>query len=452
MNDISPELLKKVQESFEQGTAALREDIKNGVKSYEEAYEYAKQAGEILSKSFGVNITTEVLPDGKMYYNIADKVVRPMLEAEYEIASEAAVSAQKFANKAAGIGIKPLQAEFDAEKVQGIIDRVSSQPFDEIKWILNEPVKTFAKNVVDQTLEKNVEFQGKSGLSPKIRRTALGDACEWCHAVAGTYSYPNVPKDVYRRHANCDCVVEYVEGGKYQDVWSKEIYAKSRADRIVKAQALDAESKKKRADIFGKRARFKTGDETADEYAISKDQLRGFRGIAPDKAVPIARKESKLWLGKISDPAKQLIQRYTYNQNDTTPKFFERINSFIRNGYQGEKDYTEQVEIISDALKQSKLKNNYICYRGSDFDPFEGCKVGENCTAHQFLSTSLSNSGTFNGKYSITILASSGTNAAYVEELSAEQFKKQREMLFDKDVVYKVLSRQGNEIIVRTIP
>ena len=166
MNDISPELLKKVQESFEQGTAALREDIKNGVKSYEEAYEYAKQAGEILSKSFGVNITTEVLPDGKMYYNIADKVVRPMLEAEYEIASEAAVSAQKSANKAAGIGIKPLQAEFDAEKVQGIIDRVSSQPFDEIKWILNEPVKTFAKNVVDQTLEKNVEFQGKSGLSP----------------------------------------------------------------------------------------------------------------------------------------------------------------------------------------------------------------------------------------------------------------------------------------------
>lgn len=250
MNDISPELLRKVQESFEQGTAALREDIKNGVKSYEEAYEYAKKAGEILSKSFGVNITTEVLPDGRMYYNIADKVVRPMLQAEHEIAAEAAVSAQKSANKAAGIGIKPLEAEFDAERAQGIIDRVSSQPFDEIKWILDEPVKTFAKNVVDNTIKKNVEFQGESGLSPKIRRTALGDACEWCQAMAGTYSYPNVPKDVYRRHANCDCVVEYLEGGKIQDVHSKIKYA-SQAERdavvqkrISKAIQMRAEQNK----------------------------------------------------------------------------------------------------------------------------------------------------------------------------------------------------------------
>ena len=52
----------------------------------------------------------------------------------------------------------------------------------------------------------------------------------------------------------------------------------------------------------------------------------------------------------------------------------------------------------------------------------------------------------------ITVLADRGTNAAYIEELSAEQFKNQREMLFDKDVEYEVLSRQGNEIIVRTIP
>lgn len=276
MNDISPELLKKVQESFEQGTAALREDIKNGVKSYEEAYEYAKQAGEILSKSFGVNITTEVLPDGKMYYNIADKVVRPMLEAEYEIASEAAVSAQKSANKAAGIGIKPLQAEFDAEKAQGIIDRVSSQPFDEIKWILNEPVKTFAKNVVDQTIEKNVEFQGKSGLSPKIRRTALGDACEWCQAVAGTYSYPNVPKDVYRRHANCDCVVEYIEGGKYQDVWSKKIYSKSQVARTEKI--LNAVEEEKRAS--------RENPHRVDvKYITSKEYRDKFNGLTGSEEV-----------------------------------------------------------------------------------------------------------------------------------------------------------------------
>ena len=235
MTDIAPELLEKVQQSFEAETASLKEEIANGVKSYEEAYSYAIKVGEALSKSFGVNITPEVLPDGMMYYNIADKVVRPMLQAEYELTSAAAVQAQRSANRAAGIGIKAQVADFDEERAQGIIDRVSSQPFDEVSWLLNEPVKSFSKNVVDQTLEKNVEFQGKSGLSPKIRRTATGETCEWCQAVAGAYSYPNVPKDVYRRHANCDCVVEYIEGGKYTDVHSKMTY-NSKAERDAAVQ------------------------------------------------------------------------------------------------------------------------------------------------------------------------------------------------------------------------
>lgn len=231
MNDIAPELLEKIQKSFEEQTKELREEIKNGVKSYEEAYNYAIEVGEALANSFGVNVTSEILPDGRMYYNIADKVVRPMLEEEYKISSTAAVSAQKSANKASGIGIKAQKAEFDPDKAQGIIDRVSSQPYDEIKWILNEPVKTFSKNVVDNTIQKNVEFQGKSGLSPRIVRKASSDACKWCKDVAGTYTYPDVPQDVYRRHENCNCVVEYVEGGKYQTVRTKQIYSRSQAER-----------------------------------------------------------------------------------------------------------------------------------------------------------------------------------------------------------------------------
>jgi len=170
-----------------------------------------------------------------MYYNIADRVVRPMLEENYKIAAEAAALAQTKANKAAKIGIKAHKSVFNEDRAQGIIDRVSSQPFDEVKWILDEPVKTFSRSVVDETLESNVEFQGKSGLEPKIVRTAATDACPWCLEVAGTYSYPDVPDDVYRRHANCDCIVEYVEAGKYTDVHSKVEY-RSKAERAAKAE------------------------------------------------------------------------------------------------------------------------------------------------------------------------------------------------------------------------
>ena len=245
MNDIAPELLEKVKETFEQEIAGIREDIKNGVKSYQEAYECAAKAGESLARSFGVNITAEILPDGMMYYNIADRVVRPMLKEEHQLASQAAVQAQTVANKAAGIGIKAQAAPFDEDRAQGIIDRVSSEPFDSVKWLLGEPVKTFAKNTVDQTIQKNVEFQGKSGLHPKIVRRASAGACEWCQAVAGTYEYPNVPGDVYRRHANCDCTVEYVEGGKYQDVWTKRINNESQADRRERIISVTENEKRK---------------------------------------------------------------------------------------------------------------------------------------------------------------------------------------------------------------
>ena len=245
MDDISPELLNKIQKYFAEDVAAIQEEIKSGRMSYEEAYGASIRVGTALSKAFNENISAEILPDGRMYYNIANKVVLPMLKEEHDIVSQAAVQAQQNANKAAGLGIRAQAAEFDTDRAKGIIDRVSSEPYDDIKWILNEPVKTFAKNVVDRTLQKNVEFQGKSGLHPKIVRRASAGACEWCLAVAGTYSYPDVPHDVFRRHENCDCVTEYIDGGKYQDVWTKKSETQSeRANRIL--NSIEAEKKASR--------------------------------------------------------------------------------------------------------------------------------------------------------------------------------------------------------------
>lgn len=224
MDDIAPELLETVKKSFEAKTKGLGESIAKGVKNYEEAYRYAIKVGGALSRAFKINITSEVLPDGMMYFNIANRVVLPMLQEGYELSSAAAIQAQRSANKAAGIGIKPQIAEFDEDKAKGIIDRLSSEPFDDVKWILDDPVKTFSKNVVDDTLKKNVDFQGASGLHPKIVRTADANACPWCLEVEGEYEYPDVPKDVYRRHENCDCTVEYISAGKRQDVWTKRTW------------------------------------------------------------------------------------------------------------------------------------------------------------------------------------------------------------------------------------
>ena len=183
-----------------------------------------------------------------------------------------------------------------------------------------------------------------------------------------------------------------------------------------------------------------------------EDPLKGFNAVPEKEVILTARKEFKPWIKGLNETERTLFSRYTFNPNDKEPKFYERINSFIRNDYRGEKDYTEQVQIMSEALKRSKLKHNYICYRGSDFNPFEGLKEGERTTAKQFLSTSIKENKAFNGKYNIIVFAPKGTHAAYLEQISDPKFKKQYEMLFDKDDVFELSYRHNNTIVVEVIP
>ena len=92
-----------------------------------------------------------------------------------------------------------------------------------------------------------------------------------------------------------------------------------------------------------------------------------------------------------------------------------------------------------------------MCYRGSNHNPFKGLKVGERTSVNQFFSTTIVRSKAFDGEYNIIILAPKGVNAAYIEELSHNNYKSQREMLFDKDVMYEVLYQQGRDVIVRAL-
>lgn len=110
-------------------------------------------------------------------------------------------------------------------RIQGIVDRVSSEDdFDSIKWITQAPVQTFCRSAVDETAQKNAALHNDLGIPAKIeRRTTGNETCKWCEGLAGEYEYPDVPDDVYHRHDDCDCIVEYLPGdGTAQDVWTKE--------------------------------------------------------------------------------------------------------------------------------------------------------------------------------------------------------------------------------------
>ena len=88
-------------------------------------------------------------------------------------------------------------------------------------------------------------------------------------------------------------------------------------------------------------------------------------------------------------------------------------------------------------------------YRGSDVDPTDGIQINGLYRAKQFLSTSIVQSRSHDSTYQFVIYVKKNSEAAYIENIS--YFKKQREMLLDKDCIYRVLSRKDNVIELEVI-
>ncbi|MCR8969284.1 hypothetical protein [Facklamia sp. 7083-14-GEN3] len=173
-----------------------------------------------------MNLSSEVLPNGKLYYNIAKKVVDPMMVNNFLLISEVSQEVQTVLNQSAGLGMRGLKPEINQDRIDGIVQRLAlEESFDDIKWILGEPVINFSQSVVDDTIKTNAQFHYDAGLKPKIIRTANANCCDWCDEVAGVYDYKNVMdtgNDVYRRHRYCQCEVNYLPGdGRRQNAHSK---------------------------------------------------------------------------------------------------------------------------------------------------------------------------------------------------------------------------------------
>lgn len=230
-DDILPSLLKEVQDKFE--AAYGKSDIissafaklKNKKATYATANDFAIELGYILAEALSSSVTGDKLPDGKMYYNIGQRLLSDVLGRNFELVSDFTGQVQANLNKEANIGLKVQVPEFNQDRVDGLVNRLSSEEeFEKVSWLLKEPIVNFTQSIVDDSIKVNAEFHEKAGLRPKIIRTSVGKCCKWCQSLAGSYDYPNVPHDVYRRHQNCRCTVNYKPGdGRRQNVWTKKV-------------------------------------------------------------------------------------------------------------------------------------------------------------------------------------------------------------------------------------
>lgn len=240
MDDIVPGLLEGMQNDFRSQYDAsskikeLEEKLSRGTATYIEANEYAAEVGGITKKTYESNLSSEVLPGGKCYYNIAERITTTTLHNQYELVADYIEQVQAGLNKKAGIGIKTQRADENTEGYHSLANYMSAADnYDDVAKSTAQSAERFARETVDNSVKKNAEFQSKAGLSPKIIRSGGSSCCEWCSGLTGKYNYPDVPKEVYARHNNCTCTVEYEPSkGNRQNVHTKSWRSVDESDRI----------------------------------------------------------------------------------------------------------------------------------------------------------------------------------------------------------------------------
>ncbi len=167
--------------------------------------------------------------------------------------------------------------------------------------------------------------------------------------------------------------------------------------------------------------------------------------LSMESVVSVLRKEYDSWINSLNEKEKYAIEKYSWNsfdKNNGNISFFQRLNSMLRGIKSNEQGMlSEYAEIISNAISRHPIEHSVICYRGSDYDMTDNTEVGETFQSMQFISTSVIRSRRLKGTYEFVIHVPKGSEVAYIEKLS--RYKKQRELLINKDTLFKVVARNG---------
>lgn len=238
--DIAPKLIEDITEEFHKlynssgAIQSLLKKVQQGTATYAEAQQYSLAVSRLIGKAYESHISSATLPDGKMYYNIASRLIPSTLDENYKLVSDYAVKVQQALNASAGLGLKAQTAEQNRDRVDGLVNLASNaDQYDDASEKLLTAIENYSLNIVDETIKANADFQYHTGLRPKIIRKAERKCCEWCSRLAGEYDYPDVPDDIYRRHENCRCIVEYDPGdGRRQNVHTKRLTSPGEHDII----------------------------------------------------------------------------------------------------------------------------------------------------------------------------------------------------------------------------
>ena len=252
MEDIGKELCERVREVFEQRNSSnafmvrLKDEIARGTATMRDTSLYSQTLGLNLRRAIKEVVTPDELPNSTLYYNIAHSILEPLLRDTYEDVNAVCADIQRSLDDKAGIHLAPQKADFPAERVRAAAGSASVKDTAEHGIeVLERTSENITAAFSDDYMKANADFRSRAGLDTYIERRDDGKCCEWCSKIAGRYSYPDkAPRDIFRRHDNCGCTVEYVCSKGRQDVWSKRWRdEQGKAERIAYADGVQKPTK-----------------------------------------------------------------------------------------------------------------------------------------------------------------------------------------------------------------
>lgn len=126
--DIAPKLYEQLHSEFEknmQHNKRIQSFLKKGEKaSQKEVSLYSADLGKCASDALGTVLSETNLPNGKLYWNIAQKTIIPLLEEIHEMVMDAAEAVQKREDREVGINLKPIRPEFPKDRIEDLINKL----------------------------------------------------------------------------------------------------------------------------------------------------------------------------------------------------------------------------------------------------------------------------------------------------------------------------------------
>lgn len=487
--DIVPELLGKIKKAFEssvKNNAKVRKALSRleaGAADLEDAHIYAEELGKILSDVLMKYVAYDSLPDGYLYWNIADRTIRPMLEENYRLINNTAADIQKLIDRANNIGLNPITGVNPAGRIKGLIDKaVETQ--DLMRW-LGEPVVNCSESFFDDFVVTNAKFSYDAGLKSVIERKAEPGCCEWCSRLAGTYDYSELSPgdDVYRRHEYCRCIVTFKRGRARQDIWSKDKWwnvgksAEERKEYQKKQEKISIKPYEKTRLIEEQTSLIKkygtmenlmfqgTSDELTRWSELAKQT-----GLSDRDILQALSKSADNWESLLDMQTEKQLQKFTDQLLKTatdeelsalrlwTSETYADINRYERWGIHVNEIARNAADNIENVLSRMETPEDIIVRRGTGtkqiFEKMpKGWKenptllVGEIFEDKGFTATSPIRDGGFSGlgenQAELFIKVPKGTHGAYLNSLAHNDLE--CELLLQKDCTYKIIKAEYRE-------